>query len=104
MEQIKKLPKWAQRHISGLKSDLNRATADLALAQNEIKDSKIWASRGFPENKVFIPDSYNIFFKLKETTIYVQTDGEVLKVYGEREPIVVRPRAANVVWIKGTDR
>jgi hypothetical protein len=106
MENIEKLPKWAQGHIARLENRLKTVQADLDARDAKTK-TRIYYDEGYGQNErrhYLTNDERICFFTGKgahdrgEFEVYLR--GDAIEVYCRTNSLEVSPVSSNVIRIK----
>ncbi len=98
MENVEKLPKWAQYEITKLERNIESLT--LLVNQHSNPDAKI--TYGYPV-KHGLPDHTTVSFIVDGVRVDVQIMGDVLKIYST-DTIAVIPNTSNSISIMPKSR
>ena len=99
MEDLNKLPKWAQNRIRVAESNI----AETSRLLQRLPPTKIKINRAYDEAPIYVPDDRAITFSLPTGDISVSIKGNTLEVYSHCNCLSIRPRVSNVVTIKQED-
>lgn len=97
IEDISKLPKWAQNLISRLERDYNDAIDKLSNMDEGGETNVKWSS-GWKDSHN-LPNNSKVTFVVNGKDIDAYIQNGALYISGERE-IVIFPHASNAVYIK----
>lgn len=99
MNDITKLPKWAQTEIERLQADLDYYREKLRQVGDG--DTEVWVrSHAIGEHEP-LPRGTHIIFKLPNGGTEVSAVGETLELYGRSGgSLAVLPRSSNVAWVR----
>ena len=99
MEDITKLPKWAQNRIRIAEGKIMETHRLL----QRITPTKIKIQRGYEEAPMYVPDDRPVTFSLPNGDISVSIKGNVIEVHSHCKRLSIHPRVTNVVTIKQED-
>lgn len=97
MDDISKLPKWAQYHIAKLERDL--ADAQETIQALNSNGQKITWNNTYPHQANGLPDDATITFHLPNDKIDVTLGEDFLRVSGYSNRIHIEPQASNSITI-----
>jgi hypothetical protein len=106
VNDITKLPQWAQRHIERLQRNMAQMEADVAMIVGatpsavEVDPHRILRDKDRP--RLFLPENYSVRFVVDGGNIDVRLkDGEVV-IWGDghNSDFIVIPQVSNVVAVR----
>jgi hypothetical protein len=96
MEDITKLPKWAQSRIRIAESKI----AETHRLLQRVHPTNIKIQQSYDEAPIYLPADKPVTFSLPTGDISVSIKGNGLEVYSHCNSLSIRPRVSNVVTIK----
>lgn len=105
VEDITKLPVWAQRRIENLNNDVEYWKRKVGEAANP--DSKVRAWGGSVDDDFGLPDDFLVQFRPDENQridVRISSRGAYLEVRSYNGTIQVTPQASNVIHVREGDR
>jgi hypothetical protein len=108
MNDITKLPQWAQREIERLRRDLAQMETDIAMIVGatpsavEVDPERNYRSKEQP--RLFLPATYSVRFNLVGGEVDVRLKDGAVEIYGNSQgslgDFVVVPQISNVIAVR----
>lgn len=107
MNDITKLPRWAQHEIERLRADVLEANTKMANIVGatptavEVDANRKYRQASHP--RMFLPQDYDVRFSIEGGVIETKIDGDAVRIMGHGDltsGFIIVPDCSNVVYVR----